>query len=154
MIAAAAAALLTTVADARQHTAERLARLLAVERALLAIDRDLSAVADAPLRGEAAAVAFDRWQGQGVTALAYTLAGGMLERRDGGRRQRLLAGVAAVRWRYFGDGWQDRWPLDAAQAATWPAAVAVDLTLAGAPGGRVRRVVDLPVRPLPPDAPP
>jgi len=60
-----------------------------------------------------------------------------------------------VRWSYYAlpGGWQDHWPATEAQARTWPVAVAVEIDLTG-PGliGTLRRVVDLPVRPLPPGA--
>ncbi len=154
VVAAAATGLLTTVAAARRQGAARLARLAAIERALVAIDRDLSAIADAPLQGGPDGVRFDRWREGGATTLGYRLEGGDLVRRDGGRRQRLLDDVAAVRWRYLGAAWQDRWPADAAQGRRWPAAVAVDLTLAKPPMQRLQRLVDLPERPLPAGAVP
>jgi len=67
----------------------------------------------------------------------------------------VLDHVAGVRWRYYAapGGWQDRWPATVVQARGWPVAVAVEVDLAGPGlGGTLRRVVDLPVRPLPPGA--
>ncbi len=151
VVAAAATGLLTTVLDAGRHTAGRLDRLAAIERTLAVVGRDLTEIADAPLKGGTAEIAFERWQAGGPSTVAYRLAGTRLERRTGGRAQTVLDGVTAVRWRYLGGrAWQERWPADAAQAAGWPTAVVLDLDLAGPPpAGHLRRVVDLPVRPPP-----
>lgn len=156
IVAAAGAGLVTTVLDVERHTAGRLARLADVERAMAVVARDLTEVADAPLAGSRGGVAFARhrggWDAGGVVATSYRFAGSRFERIAAGRPQRLLDGVTAVRWSYYSapGGWADHWPTDAA-GGQWPAAVAVDVDLAGPPpAGRLRRVVDLPVRPLPP----
>ena len=159
LVAAAGAGLVTTVLDAERHTADRVERLADLERATALVARDLDAIADAPLSGTGGGIGFDRhrggWDAGGAVAVRYRLTGDRLDRIVGGRPQRVLDHVAAVRWRYYAvpHGWQDRWPADAAQSLAWPAAVAVDLDLAGPPpAGRLRRVVDLPVRALPPGA--
>ena len=158
LIAAAGAALVTTMLDAQRHTAGRLDRLADLERAMAVVTRDLTEIADAPLAGGDGAIAFARHRGSreagsGAAAVRYAAADGKLERIVDGHRQVLLDGVTAVRWHFYAHtgSWQDQWPAERAQAPTWPAAVAVDLELRGAPPtGRLRRVVDLPVRPLPP----
>jgi general secretion pathway protein J len=161
LIATAGGGLVTTLLDARQHTARRLDRVADVERAMALVARDLDEIADAPLVGSCTGVAFARhrggWDGGGgagggAVGTRYRVAGGRFERVAAGPPQVLLDGVAAACWHYYGapGGWQDHWPADPAQAQAWPAAVALDLDLAGPPpNGRLHRVVDLPVRPLP-----
>lgn len=153
LVAAAGAALVTTVLDAQRHTAGRLDRLADAERAVALVTRDLTEIADAPLVGHATGIAFERHRAGGATGVAYRLAGGRFERVAAGRPQPLLDSVAGVGWRYYASpgGWRDHWPGDAAEAFIWPAAVEVALDLAGPPpNGRLRRIVDLPARPLPP----
>lgn len=158
LIAAAGAALVTTVLDAQRHTSGRLDRLADLEREMAVVTRDFVEIADAPLTGSGTVVAFERhdgaWgSGDGTTGISYRLANGRFERVADGRPQLLLDKVTAVRWQYYmpPGGWQDHWPADPPQARAWPAAVAVDLDLAGpAPNGHLRRIVDLPVRPLAP----
>ncbi len=153
LIAAAGAAMVTTVLDAQRHTAGRLDRLADIERTMAVVTRDLTEITDAPLTGGANGVTFDRHAGDGEIAVGYRLTGTRFERVGGGTAALLLDGVTGVRWQYFdpGGGWQDHWPASETEAQTWPAAVAVDLDLGGPPpNGHLRRVVDLPVRPLPP----
>ena len=154
LIAAAGAALVSTVLDAERHTAGRLDRLADAERAMALITRDLTEIADAPLTGTATAIAFDRHRvGAGGGAVVYRRAGTRFERLAAGRAQTLLDPVAAVHWRYYArpSGWRDQWPGTPTEAGAWPMAVAVDIDLVGPPpNGRLRRIVDLPVRPLPP----
>ncbi len=154
LIAAAGAALVSTVLDAERHTAGRLDRLADAERAIALITRDLTEIADAPLTGTATAIAFDRHRaGAGGGAVFYRRAGTRFERLSTGRAQVLLDPVAGVHWHYYTrpSGWRDQWPGTPAEARAWPTAVAVDIDLAGAPpNGRLRRTIDLPVRPLPP----
>lgn len=153
LIAAAGAALVTTVLDADRHTAGRLDRLAGLERAMAVVTRDLTEIADAPLTGSASGVAFARHGVGGMAGLAYRLTKTRLERVASGRPQLLLDQVTTARWQFYAapSGWQDHWPSTPAQARGWPAAVAVDLDLGGPPpNGHLRRVVDLPVRPLPP----
>lgn len=156
VIAAAGTGLLTTITDAGRHTAGRLDRLAAIERTLAVVERDLTEIADAPLKGDADGLSFERAQETGTATVSYRVDAARLERRADGVKQHLLDHVVAVRWRYLsGRTWQDRWPMDLAQAQAWPAAVALDLDLVGPPpAGHLRRVVDLPVRPLPPSASP
>ncbi len=153
LIAAAGAALVSTVLDAERHTAGRLDRLADAERAMAVVTRDLTEISDAPLVGSAAEIAFDRHRAGGGDGVAYRLTEGRFERVAAGRPQRLLDHVGGVHWQYYTrpGGWRDQWPRTPAEARIWPTAVAVDLDLAGQPpNGRLRRIVDLPVRPLPP----
>ena len=153
LIAAAGAAMVTTVLDAQRHTAGRLDRLADLQRTMAVVTRDLTEITDAPLTGSGTGITFARHAGDDELAVGYRLTGTRLERVGGGRAALLLGSVTTVRWRYFAldGGWQDHWPASEAQAQTWPAAVAVDLDLGGPPpNGHLRRVVDLPVRPLPP----
>ncbi len=151
LIAAAGTALVTTVLDAERHTAGRLDRLADLERTMAVITRDFTEIADAPLVGSATGIAFDRHDGTGATGVSYRLAAARFERVRHGRPALLLAPVTALSWHYYDrpGGWQDHWPADEAQTQTWPAAVMVEIAVGGAPGGRLRRVVDLPARPLP-----
>lgn len=156
LISLAGVALVTTVLDVQHRTAGRLERLADLDRAMFVITRDFTEITDAPLVGSAAGVGFDRHaSGGSATGVSYRFADGKFERLWNGRTQVVLDRVAAVRWQYYAvpGGWQDRWPGSEVQARGWPVAVAVDIDLAG-PGlrGTVRRVVDLPVRPLPPGA--
>jgi general secretion pathway protein J len=163
IIAVAGVALVNTVLDTRQRTAGRLNRLADLQRAMVVVTRDFTELADAPLTGGAASVGFDRHAGSGVSrpsgggamiGVSYRLDGAVFERIANGRTQVVLDHVAAVRWTYYAlGGWQDHWPATVAQARGWPIAVAVEVDLAGPGlGGTLRRVVDLPVRPLPPGA--
>lgn len=155
IIALAGVALVDTVLGAQARTAGRLDRLGDLQRAMVVVARDLTGIADAPLAGSATGVGFDRHVAGGAIGISYRLAGDVFERIDGGRTQVVLDHVAAVRWHYYAlpGGWQERWPASDAQARGWPLAVAVEVDLAG-PGlsGTLRRVIDLPVRPLPPGA--
>ncbi len=153
LIAAAGAALVSTVLDTERHTAGRLDRLADAERALALVTRDLTEIADAPLAGSPTGVAFDRHRAGGAGSVAYRLAEKRFERVAGGRPQDLLANVAAVRWRFYTPltGWREQWPVTPAEAQVWPTAVEVEVDLDGPPpNGRLRRIVDLPMRPLPP----
>jgi general secretion pathway protein J len=158
IIALAGVALVNTVLDVRQRTAGRLDRLGDLQRAMVVISRDFTEVADAPLAGSTTGVGFDRHggpEGGPAVGISYRLDRDVFERIAGGRTQVVLDRVAAVRWSYYAlpGGWQDHWPATEAQARTWPVAVAVEIDLTG-PGltGTLRRLVDLPVRPLPPGA--
>jgi len=155
IIALAGVALVDTVLGAQARTAGRLDRLGDLQRAMVVVARDFTGIADAPLVGSATGVGFDRHVDGGAIGISYRLADGVFERIDGGRTQVVLDHVAAVRWHYYAlpGGWQERWPASDAQARGWPLAVAVEIDLAG-PGlsGTLRRVIDLPVRPLPPGA--
>ena len=158
LVAAAGAALVTTMLDARRHTAGRLDRLADIQRTMTVATHDFSEITDAPLTGSSSGVTFTRHRGGwgaaiGTLAIRYTTGGEQLQRIADGRPQVLLNSVTALRLRYYSreGGWQDLWPAGPAQAAAWPAAVSIDLDLHGTPpNGHLRRIVDLPVRPLPP----
>lgn len=155
LIAAAAAALVTTILDAQRRTDGRLERLADLERVMALVGRDFDEIADAPLVGGSGGVAFERHDGRLSSNVSYRVAGGRLDRIRDGQPQHLLDHIAALRWRYLvrSGQWQNHWPADEEQARVWPIAVAVDLDLNGPPpNGHLRRVVDLPARPLPPGA--
>jgi len=151
VIAAAGAGLVSTVLDAQRRTAGRLERLADIDRTLAAVTRDLTEITDTPLVGGPATIAFARHGMPLRVDIGYRQAGRAFQRVAAGQPQLAIDDVTAVRWHYLAaGGWQDRWPADPAQAVRWPAAVRLDLDLAGAPGGHVTRLIDLPVRPLPP----
>lgn len=156
LIALAGVALVNTVLDIQHRTAGRLDRLADLSRAMAVASRDFTEIADAPLAGSATGVGFDRHGGRGNIGVSYRIAGTVLQRVQNGQTQTVLDGVGEVRWQYYTapGGWQDHWPATEKQARAWPAAVAVDITLTQGPGlqGTVRRVIDLPARPLPPGA--
>lgn len=147
LIAVAGVALVDSVLGVQGRTEARLDRLTAIQRAMLVVSGDLEQVAGGDMSGGGAALTFSR-SAPGVggppVAVRYALAGDVLTRDAGGGGQAVLRGVSAVRWRFWRDGWADRWPAGEAQA--WPGAVELEVTLAGQPSGTIRRVVTLPVR--------
>ncbi|MGI4876530.1 MAG: prepilin-type N-terminal cleavage/methylation domain-containing protein, partial [Janthinobacterium lividum] len=154
LVSVAGVALVDTVLDVQRRTDGRLERLGDLQRAMFIVTRDFTELADAPLAGGATGVGFDRHGGGGVIGVSYRFDGGVLQRVQSGRTQRVIDHVGAVAWRYYAlpGGWQDRWPANDDQARGWPLAVELDVTLAAGPGlsGTLRRVVALPVRPLAP----
>jgi len=158
LIALAGVAMLDTILGVQHRTDGQLDRLGDLERAMFVVSRDFEAIADAPLVGSSGGVAFNRHAATGpAIVIRYDRVGTILRRSQNGRQQRMLDGVTALQWRYYavGTGWQSRWPATDKQAQLWPAAVELDLTLAptaGGLGGTLRRIVDLPARPLPPIA--
>ncbi|ABQ68938.1 prepilin-type cleavage/methylation domain-containing protein [Rhizorhabdus wittichii DC-6] len=159
LIALAGLALVDSLMGIRDRTEGRLDRLAEVQRAMYVIDNDLTQISPGPLQGDAATVRFSRplaAAGGLPVRIDYQLGAGTLLRGVRGRglpqgAQRMLQGVAAVRWSYYrpGEGWVDRWPPAPELANQWPAAVAADIALApgGTVGGSLRRVVPLPVHP-------
>jgi general secretion pathway protein J len=160
LIALAGLALVDSVLGIEQRTGKRLDRLADLQRAMFVMTSDLEQIAAAPLTGSADSIAFSRpvAAAAGVpAAIRYGLAGGTVGRTvtvPGGPSgtQTMLPGVAALRFRYWtaAGGWTDRWPPDPKLAATWPTAVAADITLAPGtpgPGGTLTRIVPLPVHP-------
>ena len=150
LIAVAGLALVDSVIGVQERTEVRLSRLSDLQRTMLVVQGDLEQVAGGDVSGGGPSLSFTRAApgiGGPPVGVRYTLAGGVLTRSAGAGTQALLGGVAGVRWRFFGDAWVDRWPLVADQAAAWPRAVEVELTLAGTgPQGPLRRVVVLPAR--------
>lgn len=148
LIAVAGVALVDSVLGVQDRTEARLDRLTALQRAMLVVTGDLEQVAAGDVAGGGAALSLRR-AAPGVGGLPitvrYALAGGTLVRDAGGGPQAVLRDVAAVRWRFAdAGGWSDRWPL--ADERAWPKGIELEMTLAGAPGGTIRRIVALPAR--------
>ncbi len=148
LIAVAGLALVDSVLGVQGRTDVRLDRLTDLQRAMLVVQGDLEQVAAGDVRGGGAELTFTRAApglGGPPVAITYRLARGVLTRSAGGGTQALLRGVAGVRWRFFADGWVDRWPVT--DAPDWPRAVEMELTVAGqGASGSLRRVVRMPVR--------
>jgi general secretion pathway protein J len=147
LIAVAGVALVDSVLGVQGKTEVRLDRLTALQRAMLVVSGDLGQVAIGDVTGGGAAISFSR-SAPGVggppVVVRYALARGVLVRDAGSGGQVVLRDVANIRWRFWQDGWIDRWPVG--DAGGWPRAVEVEVTLAGQPSGTIRRVVTLPVR--------
>ena len=158
LIALAGVTLLGSVLRVQRGTQGRLERLADEQRAMFVLADDFGAMANAPLIATATSVEFARRTPAGPRALRYALSDGVLQRvlDHGAQVQPLLGGVGEVRWQYYvrGKGWSERWPPTVEQTQVWPAAIALDLELAGPvgmPPRSLRRVVVLPLRPaLPP----
>ena len=151
LIAVAGLALVDSVLGVQGRTEVRLDRLADLQRAMLVISGDLEQVARGDVEGGGARLAFTRAApgiGGPPLAVTYTLAGDVLTRSAGGGTQSLLRGVTGVRWRFFGDGWVDRWPVSQDRAAEWPRAVEVEMRIAPGQGaaGELRRLILLPAR--------
>lgn len=149
LIALAGLGLVDGVLGIERRTDGRLDRLADLQRAMFLLSADLEQLADAPLAGDGAALAFRRHAVAGLgrgLPVRIDFAGDRLARTAGGGARTLLGGVAGAQFRYYAPatGWQDRWPATREQEQLWPAAVAIDLRLAE--GGTLRRLVALPVR--------
>ncbi len=159
LIAMAGLALVDALMGIQSRTEGRLDRLAEIQRAMFVIDNDLSQLSVGPLTGDAATLSFTRplaAAGGVPVQVHYQLAAGTLLRSARGNgvpqgAQRVMQGVASLRWSYLapGGGWTDHWPASPDEAKSWPLAVAADMVLApgGSVQGRVRRVVALPVHP-------
>jgi general secretion pathway protein J len=154
IIGVAGFAVLEQVLRAQERTADRLARLGQMQRAMHLISLDFATALPGSLEtgADAAAVGIAR-QGKAVMRVDYRLDGGTLWRavsEPAGQplaRQALLPDVAAGSWRFLsGRQWSDRWPPDgtAARLGTAPNPRAVELRLTLADGGALRRVALLP----------
>lgn len=149
LIAVAGIALVDSVLGVQGRTEGRLDRLTALQRAMLVMSGDITQVASGNIAGGGAALSFRRAApgiGGPPVGVTYAVVGGTLVRQAGQGPQVLLPGVAALRFRFFDGGWIERWPVSPQEAAAWPRAVEVEVTLAGTPSGSVRRVVLLPAR--------
>ena len=159
LIALAGLSLVDGVLGMERRTGARLDRLADIRRAMFVIGSDLSQVSGGPIAGGGAALSFSRplAAAGGLTVdMRYGLSGGAMVRGvtvPGGPSgaQAMLPAVGALRFRFWtaADGWVDRWPPADDRAGEWPAAIEATLALptAPAPGGTLRRVVVLPVRP-------
>lgn len=152
LIAVAGLAMVDGILGVQARTEVRLDRLSDLQRAMLVIDGDLDAVASGDVNGTLDGVSFVRsapGMGGPAVPIRYALNDGVLMRMAGPQPQMLLRGVAGIRFRYLGEGWSDRWPVDAEPSPPWPRAVEVVMTLApgSGPQGSLRRLVELPERP-------
>jgi general secretion pathway protein J len=159
LIAMAGLALVDGLMGIQHRTEGRLDRLADIQRAMFVIDNDLGQLTGGAFEGAGDSLSFTRpvnAAGGLPVRLRYSLQGGTIARSLDGRgmpqaSQRLLGGVAALRWSYYvpAQGWSDRWPPSPELQGKWPAAVAADIDLAPGPGvqGHLRRVVALPVQP-------
>lgn len=147
LIAVAGVALVDSVLGVQGKTEVRLDRLTALQRAMLVLTGDLEQVAIGDMTGGGPALSFSR-SAPGVggppVVVRYAVDRGVLVRDAGNGGQAVLRGVSGVRWRFWQNGWIDRWPPGGAR--DWPQAVEVEVTLSGQPSGTIRRVVTLPVR--------
>jgi general secretion pathway protein J len=150
LIAVAGVALVDSVMSIQGGTEVRLDRLDELERAMFVVASDLDQVAAGPIVGGGAEIGFRRAApafGGPPIAVRYRMRGTTLLREGAGRSQVVARGVTATRWRFYQDGWQDRWPPAGVEGA-WPQAVALELrAVATGPAGTLRRVVLLPAVP-------
>lgn len=159
LIAMAGLGLVEALMNIQQRTEGRLDRLAELQRAMYVVSNDITQVTAGPIAGNVAVLSFNRplpAEGGLPVRVQYQLGAGTLLRGLRGRglpqgEQRVLQGVSSLRWSYYapGLGWVDRWPPAPDRAATWPAAIAADITLApgGTVGGSLRRVTLLPAQP-------
>lgn len=159
LIALAGLGLVDALMRIRDRTDGRLERLAEVQRAMYVIDNDLTQLSSGPIEGDAATLSFNRPLAAEAglpVRVRYQLGAGTLLRGFRGPglptgEQRVLQGVANLRWSYFvpGTGWTERWPPSPQAAGAWPAAIAVDIALApgGTLSGSLRRVTVLPASP-------
>ena len=155
LIAVAGLALVTGIINVQGRTDVRLERLAQLQRAMFVIASDLDQVAHGNIKGGGGEVSFTRTApgaGGPSIPIRYALVGGSLVRFVGPQPQLLLPGVSAARWRFLGEDWTDRWPLDDRQADRWPRAIEVQMQVAspGGPAGSLRRVIALPAQAEPP----
>ena len=172
VIASAAFTVLREILQVQAATEGRLDRLARIERTSYVLTRDFLQTAGGSLAASGEGVAFRRSGGSGELAVRYVLEGSSLMREvsegpgRGVVRQTLLPGVLGVDWRFYDPrgGWRSDWPpppeptpppAPGPASAPMrppgnPAAVAVELTLAG-PGlsGGLRRILPLPAEAAP-----
>lgn len=159
LIAMAGLGMVEGLLSIQARTDGRLERLGDIQRAMYLLSADLEQIADAPLVGGVSTVSFRRHavslDGRGAPVRLALVGGTLVRRLPGVGTQRLLTGVEAIRLRYLSPAgvWQPAWPAIPEQAALRPAAIELEVALAGGQagaGGLLRRVVALPVRPPPP----
>jgi general secretion pathway protein J len=151
LIAVAGLALVDGILGVQGRTEGRLDRLADLQRAMFVVSSDFDQVARGDISGDAAGVQFTRSAagfGGPAVPVRYAMAGGTIVRAAPGP-QLLLGGVSGARWRYFDEGWVDRWPPSEQARDRWPRAVALEMVVADGGGAPrpLRRVVVLPMRP-------
>ncbi len=162
LIGIAGFSLLSAVVGVQSRTDGRLDQLAALQRAMHLMTVDLEQVAAAPLTIENNATTIRRFGAAGGSRpmiVRYDLDDGALRRTLslGGsapdQQQRLIPGVAAIKWSFFDKGaWTDAWPPSGRDAAvSLPRAVALEIDLGpqgGGLAGSLRRIVRLPAQPM------
>ena len=156
LLSLAGLALVETVVRVEERTAGRLERLGQLQRMMFLLTRDLEQISPGTLEQVEGGVRFER-QAESVhnagTRIDYSFREGSLLRvlgggGEGATEQRLVAGATSVGWTFFipGRGWRNALLPPPGEPAIQPAAVAVEIELddSGSPGGRIRRVVELP----------
>ena len=153
LIGAAGFTVLDQILRAQERTEGRLERLAQMQRALHLFSLDVMQASGGSLTFAEGAVSLRR---DGGPAVRYGLADTALVRRVSGGLGRapadqiLLTGATGVAWRFFAPelGWIAEWPPAIDRSSGNPAAVELEVTLAG-PGlsGRLRRVAILPAEP-------
>ena len=153
LIGTAGFSVLDQVIRVQARTDDRLGRLAEMQRTMHIVTLDFMQASGGSLSFADDAVSFRRGAGVGEIAVRYGLEDTTLVRRVSGSLgaapagQRLLSGVSAIRWGFLtseGD-WSETWPPRAQTAPANPAAVSLDLALAGQGlSGDLRRVAVLP----------
>ncbi|MDF7777726.1 type II secretion system protein GspJ [Sphingomonas sp. AOB5] len=153
LIATAGLALVQGVLNVQGRTEARLDRLAEFQRAMFVITSDLDQISVGQVSGGGPNIKFSRTApgtGGRAAEVQYALTGDTLIRGVGRAQQQLLPGVAAVRWRFYDNGWIDAWPRSEEEANRWPQAIEVEMQVvapkAGGAAGSLRRVVVLPTR--------
>ena len=158
LISLAGVALVESLMSIQQRTDGRLARVADIQRAAFVIANDVGQITAGQVQGAGDVLSFNRpiaAIGGLPVRVGYRLDRGVIVRSldAQGRRidQRVLTGVASLRWRFYGGdrGWSDQWPAAPELADQWPAGIAADIRLVPGIGvdGTVRRVVLLPAKP-------
>jgi len=145
LIAVAGLKLVDSLVSVQRRTDGRLERVAELDRALFLIDADFTQSIETPRR-VGNLVGFRRHVPEGGMLVGYGLLGDSLLRAADGPPRPLISGVASADWQFHRS---TGWSVEAARDrdADPPDAVALTLTLAGQPGGTVRRVMLLPAQP-------
>jgi len=145
LIAIAGLKLVDSLVVVQGRTDGRLERVAEIDRALFLIDTDFTQSIETPRR-IGTLVGFRRHVPTGGMLVGYGMVGGSLLRAADGPPRPLISGVTAADWQFHRS---TGWSADAARDRDPdpPDAVALTLTLAGQPGGTVRRVILLPAQP-------
>jgi general secretion pathway protein J len=153
LIAVAGFTVLDQVVRVQDGTQGRLDRLAQMQRSMHILTQDLMFASGSSLSSADGAVSFRRSAADGEMSVRYDVEDATLVRSVSGAlgarpaRQPLLTGVRAFGWSFLDANrqWNARWPAAPNGPKGNPAAVALDLALAG-PGlsGELRRVAILP----------
>jgi general secretion pathway protein J len=145
LISVAGLKLVESLLAVQRRTDGRLERVAELDRALYVIDADFTQSIETPRRiGNL--IGFRRHIAEGGMIVGYGTLGGSLLRVAGGAPRPLIAGVNSVDWQFHRTtGWSAEAARD--RDTDPPNAVALTLTLAGQPGGTLRRVILLPAQP-------